>query len=342
MRSTAVPTAKARTGFTLIELLVVIAIIAVLIALLLPAVQSAREAARRTQCINNLKQVGIAMQNHHDTFLKLPSGGWGWNWNGDPDRGTGKTQPGGWIFSLLPFLEAQQLWELGRGSSGATKTAAMATRLAFVPNGMNCPSRRGGGPYPNSINTNYMDAGLVPKLGRTDYAANAGDMYKVEFNAGPANTTDGDNPSWWAPQENPGGTYDTRTCRGICFTRSEIRLRDILRGTSNVIMVGEKLIDQNLYETGADPGDNESMYTGMNNDTFRCAFIPPISDKRGYAIANVAASGGLPAQTSPNYTFFFGSPHAGACNFVYCDGSVRNVSYVIDREVFRQMANRNP
>ena len=83
-----------KAGFTLVELLVVIAIIGILIGLLLPAINAAREAGRRTQCLNHIKQMGLACMTHESTNGFLPTDGWSWNWAGDPDRGYGRSQPG--------------------------------------------------------------------------------------------------------------------------------------------------------------------------------------------------------------------------------------------------------
>src|SRR6187431_638694 len=110
-----------RLAFTLVELLVVIAIIGVLVALLLPAVQAARESARRMQCQNHLKQFGLAFHSHADTFSHLPTGGWGWSYVGDPDEGFAEKQPGGWLYNILPFIEQKALREIGAGTPGTLK-----------------------------------------------------------------------------------------------------------------------------------------------------------------------------------------------------------------------------
>ena len=96
---------RKQNAFTLVELLVVIAIIAMLVTLLLPAVQAAREAARRSQCQNNLKQLGMGCLNLESALGHYPPGGWGWAWVGDSDQQSNRDQPGGWIFGILPFME---------------------------------------------------------------------------------------------------------------------------------------------------------------------------------------------------------------------------------------------
>src|SRR5947207_2371630 len=134
-------------GFTLIELLVVIAIIAILVMLLVPAVQKVREAAARTQCTNNLHQMGLAMHMNLDAYKVFPSGGWGWNWIGVPSRATGIDQPGGWIYNALYYVDQGTLRDSGNGSSGAAFQAKMTTLMATPIPLFNCPSRRNGGPY---------------------------------------------------------------------------------------------------------------------------------------------------------------------------------------------------
>ena len=162
------------SGFTLVELLVVIAIIGILVSLLLPAVQSAREAARRVQCFNQLRQLGLSCMTHYDAHQFYPSGGWGWQWIGDPNLGVGNTQPGGWMFSMLPFIEQQSIYDLQLGLPEGPQRRAAASRMLQIPIPLTyCPSRRPPAIYPTSLPTpKYADA--TTKVVKSDYAMNGG------------------------------------------------------------------------------------------------------------------------------------------------------------------------
>ena len=154
---------NARSGFTMIELLVVIAVIGVLTSLLLPAVQSAREAARRTQCSNHLKQIGLAFLHHEEQFGFFPTGGWKYNLppnyvNGSPPIGA--EQRGGWGFQILPFVEGTNVWK-----SGDVRTAIGTPNPVFF-----CPTRRS----PQVIHTlAFYDPPIPGQVTRAlcDYAA---------------------------------------------------------------------------------------------------------------------------------------------------------------------------
>jgi prepilin-type N-terminal cleavage/methylation domain-containing protein len=298
-----------RSGFTLIELLVVIAIIGILIGLLLPAVQKVRESANRTTCLNNLKQFGLACHQNQDVYGHLPTGGWGWGWMGVPDRGSSESQPGGWIYQILPFVEQQANYELAATLGGDMQLVATPLKL------FNCPSRRTGGPYPGYTSC-FNFGGFTPSAyARADYAGCAGDQSGDEIFPGPDSLAQGDDPAYPWP--------DTSFYTGVIFQRSGVRLNTIANGTSNTFLAGEKYLNPDNYRTGQDPGDNENMYVGFDNDLSRTTDYPPMQDQKGY-----------------QNTFIFGSAHTAGVQMLHCDGSAELISYTIDPTVFQRAGNR--
>ena len=165
-------------GFTVIELLVVFAVVAVLAALVLPAVQAAREAARLTTCRNNIKQVATAVLHHEQSVGHMPSGGWGPSWLGVAERGSDSAQPGGWIYSVLPFIEAADVHDAVAGTTAASSAVDYRACAAGVVAVFACPSRRSSAArsLPGSVayRTPFDSKLAIPVGVVSDYAANGG------------------------------------------------------------------------------------------------------------------------------------------------------------------------
>lgn len=322
-----------KLGFTLVELLVVIAIIAMLVTLLLPAVQSAREAARRTQCVNNLRQVGLGAINMESANGHFPSGGWGWQWAGDADLGATEKQPGGWLFSILPFMEETSFYNAaGDGSQlevsdRQKQGSAMSIQSPITI--INCPTRRESRAFETSWfngNLTMRNAASVAVAGRTDYAGNGGDN-GIQHNAGPGSVEQG--------LEGTGfGGIDEIKFTGVMYHTSKITIGHIEDGTSKTYLAGEKYLNPLHYLDGGDPADNETWNTGWNNDNYRIAhlssdpannagYLPPMRDRSGV-----------------QSTERFGSAHQTGFNAVFCDGHVESIGYDIHREIHRRQAHR--
>jgi len=167
--------ARCGRAFTLVELLVVIGIVMLLMALLLPAVQSAREAARLVTCRNNAKQLAQGCTTHLELQGYFPSGGWGYLWSGEPDRSFGKTQPGGWAYAVLPFIEQKNLHQLGAGLDDASRAPLTQQRMSTAVKTFYCASRRKAKAYPASSAHSPRNCGRPATYAKTDYAINIGD-----------------------------------------------------------------------------------------------------------------------------------------------------------------------
>ncbi len=254
----------------------------------------------------------------------MPTGGWGWYWTGDADRGYGPSQPGGWTYSILPFIEETALHDLGKGMPQAQKNTAAAQRISTGLPIFYCPSRRDGTLFTNTIGGVAYNCDNLAMVARTDYAANCGNMtgngdstcdgQPNECNPGPPDYATGDSGFAWA---NPA------IWNGICYQHSLITIRQIQDGTSYTALIGEKYLNGTAYLTGTDPSDNEDVYVGFDNDIFKTT---------GYS----------PAQDTDNIgdSVHFGSIHSSAMNMAFCDASVRQIAYEIDPTTFAALGSR--
>ncbi|MEO1498083.1 MAG: DUF1559 domain-containing protein [Planctomycetota bacterium] len=349
-----------RHAFTLVELLVVIAIIGILVSLLLPAVQAAREAARRASCVNNMKNVALALINYHDTNGHFPVNEDYFEsddvlevdpesleeirWVSREEAGNLPTEGldgGGWIVRVLPFLEEQVLFDQfdipNHGINGNwreknpntlgmnwTLDPGFVTALGQQPSVLNCPSDDFAGPrddqYPYTDGGEVPIQGPPPTIATTSYKGNAGD---------------GDFEFQEAFVAAPGidtydplfGCYASNDCLGVfwraSYIKGGVKLRQISDGTSNTFLIGESSpVDGNSAAWSSD-GDwaITSVPLNWNPDT-----------------SGACTSPGAP-QCWTQYRGFR-SKHPGGANFAFNDGSVSYVNDGVEPLVYRALSTR--
>jgi prepilin-type N-terminal cleavage/methylation domain-containing protein len=339
---------KRSRGFTLVELLVVIAIIGILVALLLPAIQAAREAARRTDCKNKLKQMGLAALMHEDTHNHLPTGGWGWRWSGDPDAGYGDKQPSGWYYNILAYTEESAIHDLGKDGNPTQITAVQEaggkTRAESSVNLFLCPSRRGTAVlYPYNHGSPYFNIQRPAVVGRNDYAANSGNLFPPGIWEGPPDPGSGPMPNPWAasyltqyrnyslPIDIPQGRGVKPRGNGVVLALSETKLAEITDGTSQTILIGEKHVPRSDTETSND-GNDQGWDLGFDIDINRWTKFPPQPDTK-YNTSSRQEIG----ESHDDQWSVFGGSHAAGCQFVFCDGSVHTITYDVDVITFSRL-----
>jgi prepilin-type N-terminal cleavage/methylation domain-containing protein len=297
------PTTKRCQGFTLVELLVVIAIIGILVALLLPAIQAAREAARRSQCSNNLKQIGLAMHKYHDTFNCLPPGSVERNSSNALDKHLTN-----WGVAILPFLEQESLFETYNNEQHNTHADNVPVLQTILPP-MICPSdvmtdkvrtvTQLGGVKAAPASYKGVAGIRLAASAFFDYPPNAGTASANSHKAGPLHVT------------------------GINGLGCE-DFAAILDGTSSTLLVGE-------YHTTTDP--DFKAFWAVSHSFLGLSTVQRESKNRIPDHTKCVSAGG----TSTQCHRAFGSLHPGIINFAKCDASVDSISDDIDGRLFEKL-----
>ena len=310
-----------RSGFTLVELLVVIAIIGILVALLLPAVQAAREAARRTQCTNNLKQIALATMNYESAYKRVPPGD---VWD----------ESSSWFVQILPFMEEQAIYDRWflktKWWNGPNKVMIKDWEKGVGQvSAYRCPTRsRDGGEFAPT-DTGYGEPFPTSPYG--DYAGNKGthDLCCDGAMAWPS-------PNPTAPYTGYGWSHDGVIIQqtwgdGCCVMgKSSMSFKKITDGLSKTLLVGEKHVVQGKHGATCDGDKGCDGTWAASNEWMQSMRMAG----RDWPLAN-----------GPNDTTFnplivvFGSWHQGACQFGLCDGSVMSLETSVDGEVLQQLAS---
>ncbi|QDT64892.1 DUF1559 domain-containing protein [Calycomorphotria hydatis] len=333
---------QSRRGFTLIELLVVIAIIAILIALLLPTVQQAREAARRSSCKNNLKQLALAMHNYHDAHQTLPPG-----FYDDIDASTQKRDC--WFHRILPYVEQSALYQKYEAESAGVTHAFLvspALREAKIPAFM-CPSDPAS-PGISAFNTFQGNYAVCAGGGLPLNAAHAWSVTVTEN--GSTVTIDPSvvakvyepNPAlWWV--------YKDEDLGGLFWRFSKCRFRDVTDGLSNTLMFGEGIIRLE-DDTAATPGGYGGLGSYWSSApagsyAFTAAMPPNTSQPDRVQYCKSLVYDNAPCEDTTEAgaigaTSYSRSWHIGGAQFAQADGSVRFIGENIDRLTFRNLGRR--
>jgi prepilin-type N-terminal cleavage/methylation domain-containing protein len=364
-------------GFTLVELLVVIAIIGVLVALLLPAIQAAREAARRTQCQTNLKNMALAFENFEDVHKMFPTGGARYLNNGPPPYGLeqniengkplGPEKQGlGWAFQLLPFIEQTSAYQIT-----STIDLQQVVMSLYV-----CPSRR-----PASTTFSQQFNAIIAPM---DYAGAQPCTYRASTLAGPGAKYD---PTVGIPLTSSnlagfrtlfpsyfGGAavgsdvqadrkvydgviirsawlFSSKSATGAILGRflndvpRRVEPKNVTDGLSNTLMVAEKYVRSDRYEGGVNyNSDDRGWSDGWDADIMRSTCFQPIGDSDGIGfdpvLGRMFGDNGFPFEGAWN-VFHFGSAHPAGLNSAFADGSVHLLSFDIDVLVFNALGSRN-
>ena len=323
---------RRRRAFTLVELLVVIAIIGILVALLLPAVQSARESARRTQCGNNLAQVAKAIHLHGDALKVLPTGGdmpnpWLPNYRTSYGAFFGPDKQGaGWPFQILPFFENSNIQD----QRGANDAEMQALILASPMEMYFCPTRRRNVQYNGCVLIDYAATTPSNDLAPTDTVSS---QYVTLYPGSSINIGAATGQSYYGVIVRTNWNWQANGGVGSTVGGTPpIPLTHIKDGTSNTLMIAEKRLIPTEYKNGPFY-DDRGWTDGWSPDIIRLTSAPMGSDASAQADQNSGTMGTI--------GYHFGSAHSNGMNCAFADGSVKFVPYIMNRVNFMRLGHRS-